>query len=275
MSGAFQTSRCIFENPIWQNVVEFRLFFLIYGKAIFKEEGCKQGAIKLERGQWLRSYRNLQADLEYVENRSVKKYSLSRIKRAVDSLVKAERIKVEDTELGTLFTVLNYSKYQGFENYRQHNENAERTQRERRENGNGTQRERQRNNNKKENKDINVNNDKPESLKVFSDDSPEITLSVYLYQKILANDPKAKKPNYQKWAEHMDKLMRIDKREEAEIKQVIDYCQSDEFWQSNILSTKKLRDKFSTLAIKSGAGKPEPKKLGEFDPNGKYANIYG
>ena len=136
MSGAFQTPRCIFENPIWQNVVEFRLFFLIYGKAIFKEEGCKQGAIKLERGQWLRSYRNLQADLEYVENRSVKKYSLSRIKRAVDSLVKAERIKVEDTELGTLFTVLNYSKYQGFENYRQHNENAERTERERRENGN-------------------------------------------------------------------------------------------------------------------------------------------
>ena len=136
MSGAFQTPRCIFENPIWQNVVEFRLFFLIYGKAIFKEEGYKQGAIKLERGQWLRSYRGLQADLEYVENRSVKKYSLSRIKRAVDSLVKAERIKVEDTELGTLFTVLNYSKYQGFENYRQHNENAERTERERRENGN-------------------------------------------------------------------------------------------------------------------------------------------
>ena len=93
MAGAFQTSREIFENPIWQNIVEFRLFFLLYGKAIFNEEGYQQGKIKIEKGQWLRSYRNLQNDLEYIENRSIKKYSLSRIKRAIDNLIKEERIK--------------------------------------------------------------------------------------------------------------------------------------------------------------------------------------
>ena len=105
-NGAFQTSREIFENPIWQNIVEFRLFFLIYGKAIFTEEGCKQGNVFIGKGQWLRSYRNLQSDLEYIENRSIKRYSLSRIKRAIDNLVKDKRITVEEPELGTLLQSL-------------------------------------------------------------------------------------------------------------------------------------------------------------------------
>ena len=96
---------------------------------------------------------------------------------------------------------------------------------------------------------------KDSSSQKFSDDSPEIVLSEYLYQKILANDPKARDPNFQEWAGHIDKLMRIDGRTEQEIKQVIDFCQSDPFWKSNILSTKKLREKFSGLVIKSGNAK--------------------
>lgn len=49
--GAFQTSRELFENPIWQNIVEFRLFFLIYGKAVFAEEGVKvSDDLTLQRG---------------------------------------------------------------------------------------------------------------------------------------------------------------------------------------------------------------------------------
>ncbi|WP_143414512.1 DnaD domain-containing protein [Halobacillus massiliensis] len=86
----------------------------------------------------------------------MKKYSLSLIKRKVDQLVKEDRLKIEDTELGTLFTVVNYSSYQGFDNYKSDNENAERTARERSENSNGTQRERSENNNKNVIKDIKV-----------------------------------------------------------------------------------------------------------------------
>lgn len=88
----------------------------------------------------------------------------------------------------------------------------------------------------------------------FCDDSPPIILSKYLYQKILTNDEKAKEPDFQKWAEHMDKLLRIDKRGEEEVRRVIQFCQTDNFWKSNILSTKKLREKFSTLLIQSGKG---------------------
>ena len=94
----------------------------------------------------------------------------------------------------------------------------------------------------------------------FSDESLEIQLSKYLYQKILENDSKAKEPKFEKWAEHADKLMRIDGRTETEIRQVIDFCQNDDFWKCNILSTKKLREKFSALLIKMKNEKGAAKK---------------
>ncbi|WP_337970222.1 DnaD domain-containing protein [Virgibacillus salexigens] len=147
MKGAFQTSREIFENPIWNDIPKFRIFFYIYGNAVFSKEGTTVAGMHLKRGQFLRSYRNLREDLSYVENRSVKKYSLSVIKNKIDQLVKENRLKIEGVELGTLFTVVNYELYQGLDNYR--NQNLERS-----ENGERTQSERSENNNK------NVKNDK-------------------------------------------------------------------------------------------------------------------
>lgn len=160
MKGAFQTSREIFENPIWNDIPKFRIFFFIVGNAVFSREGIKKGDIHIGRGQFLRSYRNLRSDLEYIENRSVKKYSLSLIKRKVEQLVKEERLKAEDTELGTLFTVVNYALYQGLDNYKNNNENAERTNSERNENNSGTLREQTQNNNKNVK---NVKNDKEDT----------------------------------------------------------------------------------------------------------------
>ncbi|WP_105101354.1 DnaD domain-containing protein [Microbulbifer pacificus] len=149
MKGAFQTSREIFENPIWNDIPKFRIFFYIYGNAVFAKEGTTVAGMHLKRGQYLRSFRNLQEDLTFVENRSVKKYSLSVIKNKVDQLVKENRLKIEGTELGTLFTVVNYESYQGFDNYKK--QNLERS-----ENGERTQSERSENNNKNVNKDKNV-----------------------------------------------------------------------------------------------------------------------
>jgi len=45
-------------------------------------------------------------------------------------------------------------------------------------------------------------------------------------------------------------MIRIDNREPEEIEKVIDWCQEDSFWSSNILSTSKLRDKFTQLLLK-------------------------
>lgn len=123
MTGLFQTSRAIFDNPIWQNVVEFRLFFLIYGNACFKDNVTVAG-VTLKRGQWLRSYRNLQKDLEYKEKRATKQYSLDTIYRAVKNLSKQNRITIIDCDIGTLFEVVNYAKYQCFDEIAKDKPNA-------------------------------------------------------------------------------------------------------------------------------------------------------
>ncbi|MFC4661711.1 MULTISPECIES: DnaD domain-containing protein [Oceanobacillus] len=141
--GAFQVSREIFENEIWSDVVKFRIFFYILGKAVFSQDGIEQAGIHLERGQYLRSLRNLQDDLSYREGRgnAVKKYPLTTIQRKIKSLEKEERITTKSTEYGTLFTVVNYSLYQGLENYKKGSVEQQR-------NSDGTAMEQRWNNNK-------------------------------------------------------------------------------------------------------------------------------
>lgn len=141
VGGAFQTSREIFESTIWEDVIKFRIFFYIYGNAVFAKEGTDVAGIHLKRGQYLRSYRNLQNDLAFKEKRSYKIYPLTTLQRKINELVQEKRIEIQGTDYGTLFTVVNYDEYQGFERY-------EKSLVERNRNGTGTEPEQYRNNNK-------------------------------------------------------------------------------------------------------------------------------
>lgn len=82
----------------------------------------------------------------------------------------------------------------------------------------------------------------------YGDDSPFLKMAQYLLKQI-----RAWKPDYvlrgdlQKWADECRKLVELDKRSKVDIKQVVDWATQDAFWQSNILSAKKLREKFDTL----------------------------
>ena len=119
-NGAFLMSREIFDNPIWSDPLKFRLFFFIVGNAVFSDDGVNYGGIQVERGQFLRSLRNLQDDLTYREGRgnAIKKPPLETLRRKIKELEKEGRITTKSTEYGTLFTVVNYNKYQGFEHYK-------------------------------------------------------------------------------------------------------------------------------------------------------------
>lgn len=112
--GWIKLHREIFDSDIWHDVTTFRLFIYLIGMASHKD-GLKYKGLTLNQGQYIRSYRNLADDLAYKEGRGYKKYSLNTIKRCVHKLVEAERVNVKETELGTLFTVVNYAKYQQFE----------------------------------------------------------------------------------------------------------------------------------------------------------------
>lgn len=174
MSGAFQTSREIFDNPIWKNIVDFRLFFLVYGQAVFSTEGVRLADdLVLQRGQWCRSLRKIQEDLTYVENRQIKTYSLSVLNRCIKRAVDSQRLCTRTHELGTVFTVVNYELYQGFGAYKKNNLEQDLEQSG---NSEGTVGEQSGNNNKNVNNAINVMNEeiKRTTTILESDDSEEL-----------------------------------------------------------------------------------------------------
>lgn len=71
-----------------------------------------------------------------------------------------------------------------------------------------------------------------------------------LYQKILENNPQAKKPNLEKWASDFRLIRQIDKRTDEQVKYLIDWTQQDTFWKANILSPARLRKQFDHLVVK-------------------------
>lgn len=87
------------------------MFVYLIGQASHADD-FKYKGMTLNRGQYVRSYRKLADDLSYKEGRGYKKYSLNTIKRCVNKLIESERVNVKETELGTLFTIVNYAKYQ-------------------------------------------------------------------------------------------------------------------------------------------------------------------
>lgn len=111
MSGWIKLHREIFDSDIWHDVTTFRLFLYLLGQASH-QDGVKVKGMELKRGQFIRSYRKLADDLSYKEGRGLKKYSLSTIKKCVNKLIESERVNVQETEVGTLFTIVNYARYQ-------------------------------------------------------------------------------------------------------------------------------------------------------------------
>lgn len=95
--------------------------------------------------------------------------------------------------------------------------------------------------------------------KTFAEDSDAYRVSLFLFNCIAHRKPDFKKPNLQAWARHADLMLRVDKRELESVQKVIRWSQTDDFWQSNILSTAKLREKFDQLEDKmNSAGKTRP-----------------
>lgn len=75
----------------------------------------------------------------------------------------------------------------------------------------------------------------------------DFSLAELLLKLILDNTPTFKEPDLSKWAEHIRLMRERDNRTYEQIEYVIRWAQSSNFWQPNILSTKKLREKFDTL----------------------------
>lgn len=95
------------------------------------------------------------------------------------------------------------------------------------------------------------------------EDSLEI--AEYLFSKIITINSSFKKPNFEVWAKDIDKAIRIDNRSKEELINCINwvYTKQGEFWQRNILSGNKLRQKFDTMNMQATKTKPATQSLYE------------
>jgi len=148
------------------------------------------------------------------------KWSRGKVRRFFRELKKSENIVHQKDNVTSLITIVNYGQYQGDDTPDGHQTDTKQYR------------------NKKEKKE------KKETS------SQNLELAGLLLTSILNRRNGFKKPNLESWAKNIDLMIQVDKRQPDEIEKVIIWCQKDEFWQDNILSTAKLRKQFDQLALK-------------------------
>jgi hypothetical protein len=112
----------------------------------------------------------------------------------------------------------------------------------------------------------------PAGSEKWSDDVKSLT--ALLCDWNVLNGYKAFTLGPKQWAD-MDKLLRIDKHPADEVRQVIEWCQGDAFWNANIRSTFKLRKQYDSLVgrMRQEGISLGPKAPTALSPDNKYAAI--
>ena len=82
-----------------------------------------------------------------------------------------------------------------------------------------------------------------------------------IYNLLLVLNPKHKKPNMDSWANEVRLMREQDKHTHKDIMDLFRFANRDNFWKSNILSPKKLREKWDILIIKRGEIKQQPTEV--------------
>ncbi|WP_202976409.1 hypothetical protein [Anaerophilus nitritogenes] len=244
MQGWIKVHRCIKKNWLWQDKpfskgqawIDLIMMMnhedrkvLIGNELILVERGSRITSIRKLCDRWGWSNTKLKNFLKILENDGM-------------LIVKSDTKK-------TIITVVNYNDYQSKDDSKN---DAEATD-ERHESDTKATR-------KHTNKNVknykNEKNDKEDIKDIvelkFNEESIQYRLANYLKKYILKNNPKARVPGLKdmdKWSIHIDRLIRLDGRTDEEVKKVIQWCQKDSFWMTNILSTQKLRKNFDTLFL--------------------------
>lgn len=112
MAGWVRLYKSMVDHEIFTDNVGFRLFTFLITKAVF-QDGMKINDYELKKGQYIRSYSKLCDDLAIKKGRGLTKFTRAAVKAAAERLQAKGMITAEETEYGMLWTVLNYSKFQG------------------------------------------------------------------------------------------------------------------------------------------------------------------
>jgi hypothetical protein len=95
----------------------------------------------------------------------------------------------------------------------------------------------------------NKNEKNEKNEKKTSCNAEALRLSELFLELIVQRKGDLRRPNLDRWAREMDRLIRLDGRTAERIEAVIRFCQRDPFWQNNILSVATLRRQFDRLEL--------------------------
>lgn len=102
-----------------------------------------------------------------------------------------------------------------------------------------------------------INKKRPKSKPTYGPDDQNYQLAKLLLDKIRENNPNTypssakRQPDLQSWANTIRLMHERDSRSYDQIKNMIDWCQDNNFWQSNILSASSLREKYPVMAAQA------------------------
>ena len=108
--------------------------------------------------------------------------------------------------------------------------------------------------------------------RTYEVDSEPYRLATLLFEKIKSNNPDAKEPNLQKWADDMRKTIELDSRTYDQLQNMIAWSQSNDFWSGVILSAKKLREKYDQMRVQAN-NEYKKVKTGGFKPSNRKENL--
>ena len=213
--GWIKLHRKILQNPILSDPYFLKLWIYCLLKASHQDGQQLVGnqLVEIKRGQFVTGRKALYRDFNN-DIKPSKQISESTLWRMLFTLENAQMLNIKKTNKYSIVTVTNWITYQQNEQITKTNKSVKKT-----------------------------------SRSNFSDLDMENAKLLYRYMK--ENNPKAKKPNFEKWANVFRLIRERDKRTDQEVKHLIQWTQRDDFWKSNILSPIKLRKHWDSLILKS------------------------
>lgn len=257
MPNYIKIDRKILDWEWYSDINTSRLFFHMLLKANWKD-GRFQGT-DIPRGSFVSSLSRLAEETGLTERR---------VRTALEHLKTTGEVTGTSHSKFTVFTIKNYDRYQSSD-----------TQNDRQVTGNRQAGDRQpttieeRNKDNRENIKTIVDTPRREAACGFSAESFEMQCVNTLVQSCLRQFPGAKVPKTEaektEWCIHIDRMKRLDGRSESDIREALRYAVGDSFWQSNIRSTKKFREKFETLICQAR----RPKETGQAKQKNRFHNL--
>lgn len=112
-------------------------------------------------------------------------------------------------------------------------------------------------------------NSRKSAKRTYDEDSIYYQLSVFLFEEMKKNNPEVKTPDFNKWADEVRKMVELDGRKEEQVKNMIIWSQSNDFWKGIVLSTKKLREKYDQMKVQA----LQPVKKNSWQQNAKKEEL--